>query len=249
MTVGYVGTVDYVKLHKNFINICKNVGVDNVRFVVCGGNKHHEIACEAKLKAASLNFVFTGPIKNVAEMLATFDVFAYPLNRLNYGTGEQVLIEAMSAGVPQVVFGDGPEEYIVKNKYTGLAVNSEDEFSGAINNLLTNKRLRGDYSDNSRKYAQEKYSKNTLLRNWEAVFNEVMLAPPTTCRLQYDAKRMFPNTGSNIAVQLYLIGIETAIYRHVSMKYYRITRNRLLMIYLIKSAPCRIYFILKHAVV
>ena len=42
-----------------------------------------------------MSFVFTGLVENVVPIYEQLDVLGYPLNPNHYGTGEQVIREAM----------------------------------------------------------------------------------------------------------------------------------------------------------
>lgn len=40
--IGYIGTVDYSRLHPDFLNICAKIDIPNVKFIFCGGSNHNE---------------------------------------------------------------------------------------------------------------------------------------------------------------------------------------------------------------
>lgn len=92
--VGYLGTVDYIKLHPGFLPMSLAAGLEGAKFPVAGGPKEAELAREAAALGAGEIFDFMGPIEDVAGFLSNLDVFGYPLNPTHYGTGEQALIEA-----------------------------------------------------------------------------------------------------------------------------------------------------------
>ncbi len=202
--VGYVGTVDYVKMHKDFITICSEVNIDNVTFVVCGGDKEAEIQKEVEEQGVANKFTFLGQVNCVKEVLAEIDIFAYPLNRNNYGTGEQALIEAMSAGIPQIVFGGGPEEIVVKDSITGLVVNNTRDFTDAIIKLSTNHKLRKKLSENSKKYAQENYDLQCSVDSWTQIYEKIMRRDIKPCSFDFMSG---PFTDSDKVVELFFLGL------------------------------------------
>ena len=67
--------------------------------------------------------------------MAECDVFGYPLNKEHYGTGEQVLLEAMGAGVVPVTLDTGCEQFLIDHGENGLIVSSLQEYSEALNFL------------------------------------------------------------------------------------------------------------------
>ena len=112
--VGYVGTLNYGKLHPDFVTFCRTVceSVPESRFVMVG-DRNAEL--ERDIAAAGLGerFTFPGYLSDVPAMLRTFDVFGYLLNPEHYGTTENVLLEAMACAVPPVVLRQNVEQYIV----------------------------------------------------------------------------------------------------------------------------------------
>ena len=83
--IGYIGTVDYAKMHPDFLNICNLVDIPNVKFIVCGRPKEKELMQEAEHLGIDGKFNFTGRVPDIKEYLATFDVFGYPLASYHYG--------------------------------------------------------------------------------------------------------------------------------------------------------------------
>lgn len=175
--IGYIGTVDYCKIHPDFIKICSKINIPDAKFIVCGGNSHEEIKQQAEAAGISDKFVFTGLITDINKYLEIFDVFGYPLAPYHYGTCDQVLAESMAAGVVPVVFSNKMEKYMVKDKITGLVANNEEEYIQAIEFLYNNAEYKNELSQNARKYAQETFSLNTMIKDWEKLFQEVLNMP------------------------------------------------------------------------
>lgn len=143
--VGYIGTVDYAKLHRNFLEISSQVDIDDIKFIVCGGDDEKKIENEAKVKKIDDKFDFLGPVDDITVFLEKFDLFGYPLSPYHFGTCDQVLAEAMACGIVPVVFGNPMEAYMVEDNVTGLVVNNEKEYSKAIEKLYSDKALKKDY--------------------------------------------------------------------------------------------------------
>jgi hypothetical protein len=175
--IGYVGTVDYCKLHPSFVRMSANANIPEAKFVVVGGDKHTQIARETIDSGYGDKFEFTGPVSNVAEYLAKFEIFGYPLSPDHYGTGEQALIEAMTAGIPVVVFNNGAEKHLVDNNVTGLIVDSEDQYTDALEKLYHDSDLRNKLSNNCRHYARDRFSIGTMIDAWQSLFDEVISYP------------------------------------------------------------------------
>lgn len=172
--IGYIGTVDYAKMHPDFLQICKNNKILEAKFIVVGGDKELELEEEAKKLGISAELEITGKVSDITPYLSKFDVFAYPLNPNHYGTAEQVLQEAMAAGVAPVVMNNPAESYLVQHLKTGLVANNIDEFCEYILLLYTNNELRQQISDNCKKYARENFSLENLSKQWKILFDEIL---------------------------------------------------------------------------
>lgn len=179
--VGYVGTVDYVKLHPRFIELCAAVNVAGVKFVVCGGNRHLDIQKQAADKGVAHLFEFRGQTDDIPSTLAQFDVFGYPLTPYHYGTGEQVLIEAMAAGIPQVVLDNGPERHVVKDGLTGIVAREMPDYPAAIETLYREPVLRTRLAASSREVAAAHYAIENAVRQWRRLYDELSARPKRPC--------------------------------------------------------------------
>lgn len=177
--VGYIGTVDYAKMHPNFLKICDKINIPNVKFIVCGGANEKEIKKEADSLGIGNKFEFTGVVSDVRRYLSIFDVFGYPLGPRHYGTCEQVLAESMAAGVVPIVLQNKAEKFIIKDGKNGIIVKNEQDYVRAIVKLYNDKNLKNLLSNNARKYAVENFSLDKMMEEWEVIFKETMQIPKT----------------------------------------------------------------------
>lgn len=175
--MGYVGTVDYCKLHPNFLKMCIQIDVPGIHFVVCGGPCEAAIRAEAKKLGVGGRFTFTGQVERVGEYLAEIDVFGYPLSPTHYGTCDQALAESMAAGVPPVVLSNPMERHMVEHRATGIVAKDEDAYARAIEELYSNPDLRAFLSSNGRTEAPRKFSLEAMIAAWEQVFDEMLKLP------------------------------------------------------------------------
>lgn len=175
--IGYIGTVDYGKLHPHFLKMSSKVKIPNVRFITCGGPSEKQIKEESMQYGNNERFIFTGPVSDIRDYLSEFDVFGYPLAPHHYGTCEQSLGESMAAGVPPVVMGNPTESFIVENGVTGIVAPDEKSYTQALEKLYHQPDLRRQLAVNARKTAKERYSLALMVNNWEKVFHEALLFP------------------------------------------------------------------------
>ncbi|MDR2198990.1 MAG: glycosyltransferase family 4 protein [Deltaproteobacteria bacterium] len=175
--VGYLGTVDYAKMHPGFLEMSLASAGEDTVFAVAGGPSHEALRREAEELGAGDKFEILGPIENVGEFLSTLDVFGYPLIREHYGTGEQVLIEAMAVGVPPVVLGRGSEELVVENGVTGLVAEDPEDYALCVRRLKDDPELRSTLSRTAREKARKRFAIENTVTAFDSVYAELMERP------------------------------------------------------------------------
>lgn len=203
--VGYLGTVDYSKLHKDFLEMSNNVDIEDINFIVCGGNNEKQIEQESIKKGVSKKFTFTGKIVNIEEYLSKFDIFGYPLSPYHFGTCDQALKEAMTCGIVPVVFNNPMEKSIIQHFQTGIIVNNKNEYSSSIKLLYEDYQLREKLSKNAKIFAQNNFSLDTMIEKWEKLFDEMLHIKPSKKKWnsEYQGKLITPlqifleSTGKN----------------------------------------------------
>ena len=186
--VGYIGTVDYCKMHPDFLNICNQVDIPNVNFIVCGGPKEKELKQEAEHLDIDGKFNIIGRVADIQEYLSLFDIFGYPLASYHYGTCDQTLQESMAAGVVPVVLANPMESYMVKDGVTGIVAKDKEEYIKALQDLYHNRELRNKLSQNAKEYAIDTFSLEQMVNEWDKIFNEALSFPKTVRKWKIDKK-------------------------------------------------------------
>ena len=176
--VGYVGTVDFCKMHPEFLRMSAAVHIPDVRFTICGDGAARPglMSAAADLGLAD-RFQFKGHVDDIAEVFREMDVFGYPLNPRHYGTGEQALLEAMAAGVPPVAFANGCEKAIIRDGETGLLVDSPQAYAEAIEYLHDHSEERRRLGDNAKKYAAAHFTLDKTVDRFHALYAELLKRP------------------------------------------------------------------------
>lgn len=173
--IGYIGTVDYGKMHPAFLEMCSQVALPDAEFIVCGGPSHDRLREQAR--SYDGNFTFTGHVSNINDYLSEFDVFGYPLAPYHYGTCEQALGEAMAAGVPPVVLANLAESFIVEDGVSGIVAKNARAYARALEDLYHQPELRKRLSEGARAAAHRRFSMTQLVRHWDAVYTETLTTP------------------------------------------------------------------------
>ncbi len=121
--IGYIGTLDFRKLHPEFVHFCAEVNTPEARFILVGDPENkQDILKQAHEKNISEKFEFTGFTNDVKAEFERFDVFGYLLNPDHYGTTDNALLEAMGAGMPIIVLNQCGEKHVIRHMETGLIV-------------------------------------------------------------------------------------------------------------------------------
>ncbi len=175
-TIGYIGTVNFGKLHPDFAQMCADVDIPNSRFVVCGGDN---MVLKDQLRASGIlnRFSFKGFVENVGQELATFDVFGYPLTLQTFAAGETSLQEAMAAAVPPVVFPYGGIRFIVENGRTGIVVQTPQEYSEAITGLYHQPKERLRLGQNAQAHIQANFNPLETAKAFDRQYQQLMEQP------------------------------------------------------------------------
>ena len=175
--VGYVGTVDYKKICKNFVSMSYKIGIElqDCFFTIIGEGNVNGIfkSCYPD----NPRFSTVGKVDDVVPYLQSMDVFSYPLRPDHYGTCEQVIGEAMAAGLPVVAMDNPCERTIIQEGVTGYLCNSEEEYIDNIIHLYHKPNLRKWMGQNAREAAMEKYNINNMVKQWDYIFELMMNEP------------------------------------------------------------------------
>lgn len=116
---------------------------------------------------ASTNIIFTGyqTGEELSRVYASADAFAFPSVTETYGN---VIIEAMSSGLPVVaIMAGGIKENLIDG-YNGIACynNNLIEFTEKLEEIIIDNRLRKELAVNARKHA--------LKQDWDDVFKRLL---------------------------------------------------------------------------
>lgn len=128
----YVGTVSASKLHPEAAKIFADLANEGFSVRVVGGPDEEELVQAVSTHGGEIE-VF-GEVQDVIPFLEDADLFIYPLRPDHYGTGEQVMLEAMAAGLPVLAF-DNPAERAILGQGGGLLLSETRDFVAAANRL------------------------------------------------------------------------------------------------------------------
>ena len=200
--IGYVGTLDYSKLHRNFLSMSAAVDIPGVNFVICGEDRSGNLEKEAE-KHSPEKFQFLGFTENIKSVLETLDVFGYPLTSDHFGSGEQAIIEAMYAGLPVVSFSNPPEKEIIIHNETGILVDDEKSYTDALMKLYRDSNERARLGKNAQKHVKEHLTPTRCFADLEAIYNEAMTLEKTIRKFR-TRKGDLKDTATDLGAQLFV---------------------------------------------
>lgn len=160
--IGYVGRLSAEKNVRQLVEIERKLvaqGIGNYRFLVVGdGGDRHWL--ESHLQRFNMPGILIG--EALAEAYANMDVFVFPSETDTFGN---VVLEALSSGLPTLVSSGGGPKYIIRQGVDGFEADGVQAYADRILQLYRDPALRGRLSANARSGA-DRYS-------WSAVFSAV----------------------------------------------------------------------------
>lgn len=183
--VGYVGTLNYGKLSSHYVAWCEEVAqmIPNIHFLLVG-NMSDEVRMDIEKSNIKDKFEVVGYVENIEEYYKKFDVFGYILNRDNYGTTENVILEAMSYGLPVIVADNEVEMHIVKHNSNGYVVNSGQDFANKLYDLYNNMQERERLGRNAREFVLKEYDSRSNCNKFYEVCETFMMENKKTYNFQ-----------------------------------------------------------------
>lgn len=173
--VGYIGTVDFVKMHPDYVAMSAAIAIPDVRFIVCGsGNGFAQLQQQAARCGARDRFELRGYVEDVRSLFEVLDVFGYPIV---HSSAELVLQEAMFAGVPPVILARSGAQCVVRDGDTGLVVNGPEEYSRAVEWLYHRPDERRRLSVNAADYARRVFGAGRAADALNVVYARMMTRP------------------------------------------------------------------------
>jgi glycosyltransferase involved in cell wall biosynthesis len=177
-TVGYIGTLDFGKLHPDFMGICASIPVPDARFLICGdGGAMPALRRQAAEHGIADRVELRGFVEDIAGALGEMDVFGYPLAEGTSEASELVVQEAMYARVPPVLLGGDAVRRSVAHGRTGLAVRSAPEYAQAVAYLHDHPEERARMGAAAREHAVRTWSPEAVAGRWVDTYAALMDTP------------------------------------------------------------------------
>lgn len=174
--IGYVGSLDYAKLHPKFawwVKACIEK-YPYIHFELAGDVTKSLVEDIDSLGIAD-NITLLGFREDIKEILPSWDAFIYFLNPMNFATTENALIEAMASGLPIITSDGVVEKTIITSSENGFCVKDEEEFIKVLESILFDETLRERIGKKARADAIETYNLDTNIHNFNSAMNKLMI--------------------------------------------------------------------------
>lgn len=160
--IGYVGRLSpekNVRMLADLDGALRASGLTDFRFLVVGEGSER-VWLQRNLPRAELPGILRG--EDLARAYASMDAFVFPSLTDTFGN---VVLEAMSSGVPAIVSAAGGPRFLVESGRTGLVASTPGEFAAAVARLYHDHAMRKTMAALARKAAE--------LYSWDRVLEEV----------------------------------------------------------------------------
>ena len=167
----YMGSFHQNKIYKNFISLISNNLNTIGRFDMYGENELKKNFLNiVKIKKLEKKIYVHGYKNKVYEVFKKNSVLLYFLDKDHYGTGENILIESMSAGVVPVVLNNSLEASLIKNNVNGVILKNENDLANILIKLRFNNKFRENLRKNCIKFANNNFNSKLLVKKFDKLY-------------------------------------------------------------------------------
>lgn len=183
-----VGTVAQISKRKG-IDIVLDVAEQilsqsiNTKFIIVGPDAKGEETYAEEMrgrvveKYLSDRIVFLGPRDDIANILASIDIFFLPTRNEPFGL---VFVEAMAAGVPVIASNVGGIPEIIPNDKYGILLDPyKGDFTSSMSKLIDSFELRKQISGAAFDLAKENFAHSIFNKNIDQIY--MSLVPSVLC--------------------------------------------------------------------
>jgi glycosyltransferase involved in cell wall biosynthesis len=168
----YMGTVSKSKMHPKAAEIFSQLSRMGCTVSVVGGPEHAQLAAEVKSLGGEINIY--GSVDNPIDFYKNADIFVYPLRHDHYGTGEQVILEALASGLPVVSFANPAELAILQDGIDSILKYSIESFTDATLELIDSPSKIKDMSRHAVANVKNNFDVTVMTSKLINIFNEIL---------------------------------------------------------------------------
>jgi phosphatidylinositol alpha 1,6-mannosyltransferase len=160
-TLGFVGRLrpeKNVRYLADLDRALQKAGVKDYKFLIVGDGGER-VGLEKNLTNAE----FTGEIRGeaVARAFANMDLFVFPSLTDAFAN---VVLEAMSAGVPAIAFPVGGPKFLIEDNVSGFIAETEEELAEKVIKIIKQPEILRPMREAARRFAEE--------HSWDSIFEK-----------------------------------------------------------------------------
>lgn len=179
--IGYLGTLDFAKLHPG-VFAAIDAARSDIRVRLFGSvDPGGAVATAAAAMRRPERVSLEGHAGDPASALADLDVFFYPLSPDHYGTGENALVEAMSLGLCPLVLDNPAERAIVRHGETGIVAGSMEECAGWLDWMVGHPSEVASLGAAAARHVAAHHAPAATLSVFAALYDRAMAAAKRHC--------------------------------------------------------------------
>jgi len=156
------------------LEACVKLPPESFRLIVLGdGPDRPRLESMTHALGISNRTIFTGVKERIGDYLPLLDIFVLPSMGLeSFGNAA---VEAMSQGIPTIVFNDGGGllEH-VKDTENGYVVSSVGELSTRLGTLINNRSLRSSLGTKAREYVTTHYTPQRMVVAYDSLYETAL---------------------------------------------------------------------------
>jgi len=175
ISAGYIGSLNFAKLHPNFVEFLNAVSVPDFQVLMIGDSVNKDVLeCQCEQLGRRELLEFCGYSNDVVAELSKINTLVYLLNPNHYGTTENALLESMAMGIVPIVLDNPVECNIVEDKKTGLIVKNPVEFASAIKWLADNPELRQKMGERASSAVRKRFDISRMITGLNGYYDEII---------------------------------------------------------------------------
>lgn len=179
--VGTIGELKIINGQRDFVLAANEIAKKNEDsfFIIVGKDNSFRRSFRGELKrlikifGMEKRFLFLDRLEDTAPLLSAIDIFVSPSHSESFGLA---ILEAMASGKAIVATETESAKELLEDEKTGkiVAVKQPVELAEAVQEFLSNKKLRQIFGENARKIAREKFSLEKTIAETEKIYRTVL---------------------------------------------------------------------------
>ena len=178
LVIAYLGTLDFAKMHPDFVRLHAELPIPNLRVLVVGdGPALPTLRRQAEQCGCPERFSFLGFQTEISPILSQADIFGYPLAPDNYATSELALQEAMYLGLPPVLLATGGPASMIEHERTGLLAKDTRDYSVQLRRLADDPALRLRLGRQAAAHARQHWGSERIAPQMLTLYRDLLNQP------------------------------------------------------------------------